>query len=130
MEIKMNWEKRLAVLLSIGIGMVLVICTIASQIIYEKLLPSVEVVLAEWTKEGYVLPKEALYISLDGECVYYIEEKKERSHMKYVVKKVLVTVVEENSETVTVQGIYSPEWVYALGADSALENGMEVKIRK
>ncbi len=125
----MNWEKRLAVFLSIGIGTILICCTLASQIIYQKLLPSVEVVSAEWTKEGYILPKEALYTSLEGECVYYIEEKEERSQTKYVVKKVLVTVVAEDSKMVTVQGIYSPEWVYALGADGALDNGVEVKIR-
>lgn len=125
----MNGEKRLAVVLSIGIGTILIFCTIASQIIYQKLLPSVEIVQAEWTKEGYLLPREALYTSLEGECVYYIEEKKERSKTKYVVKKVLVTVVAEDNSIVTVQGIYSPEWVYASGADGDLDNGVEVKIR-
>lgn len=126
----MNREKRLAVILALGIGGILLICTVASQFIYWRLLPQVMAVEGEWIEDGFVLPKEALYTGSQGECVYYIEEKKDRFQTKYIVKEVLVTVVAEDSEkgTVTVLGVYNPDWQYAANADRPLRNGMEVKI--
>lgn len=75
-ELLMEREKRLAVGLALGIGIVLFLCTAASQIIYWKLLPQVE------RAEG----------------------------------------------TVTIRGVYHPDWVYASNADSPLQNGMEISI--
>uniref|UniRef100_UPI004056DDEE hypothetical protein n=1 Tax=Agathobacter sp. TaxID=2021311 RepID=UPI004056DDEE len=126
----MEREKRLAVFLALGIGAVLLICTAAAQMIYWKLLPQVEVAEGDWKENGFVLPKEALYTGIQGECVYYIEEREGRFQTEYIVKEVLVTVVEENMEegTVTVRGVYNPDWVYASNADSLLQNGVEVKI--
>lgn len=126
----MEREKRLAVVLALGIGIVLFICTAASQIIYWKLLPQVEVVEGVWKENGFVIPKEALYIGTQGECVYYIEEREGIFQTEYIVKEVLVTVIEERIEegTVTIRGVYHPDWVYALKADSPLQNGMEVSI--
>ena len=126
----MEREKRLAVVLALGIGVVLLICTAASQMIYWKLLPQVEVTEGDWKENGFVLPKEALYIGTQGECVYYIEEREGRFQTEYIVKEVLVTVVEENMKegAVTVRGVYNPDWVYASNADSLLQNGVEVKV--
>lgn len=126
----MEREKRLAVVLTLGIGIVLFICTVASQIIYWKLLPQVEVVEGVWKENGFVLPKEALYTGTQGECLYYIEEREGIFQTEYIVKEVLVTVIEENMEegTVTVHGVYNPEWVYASNADGLLQNEVEVKV--
>ena len=126
----MEREKRLATVLALGIGLLLCICTVMSQIIYWKLLPQVEVVEGNWKENGFVLSKEALYTGTQGECVYYIEEREGRFQTEYIVKEVLVTVVEENMAegTVTIRGIYNPDWVYAANADSPLQNGMEVKV--
>lgn len=62
--------------------------------------------------------------------MYYIEEREGRFQTEYIVKEVLVTVVEENMEegTVTVRGVYNPDWIYAANADGLLQNGVEVKV--
>lgn len=93
----MSREKRLAVVLSVGLGILLLGCTVASQVIYLHLLPQVQVVEGSWEDTGFVLPAEAVYPSAQGDCVYYIEEKPGRVGTKYVVKEVLVTV-EENCD--------------------------------
>ncbi len=126
----MEREKRLAMVLALGIGVVLLICTAVSQMIYWKLLPQVEVAEGDWKENGFVLPKEALYTGTQGECVYYIEEREGRFQTEYIVKEVLVTVVEKNIEegTVTVRGVYNPDWMYAANADGLLQNGVEVKV--
>ena len=126
----MEREKRLAVFLGFGIGAVLLVCTVVSQMIYWKLLPQVEVAEGNWKENGFVLPKEALYMGTQGECVYYIEEREGRFKTEYIVKEVLVIVEEENIEkgTVTVRGVYNPNWVYAANADGLLQNGVEVKV--
>ena len=126
----MEREKHLAMRLALGIGVVLFLCTIASQIIYWKLLPQVEVVEGIWEENGFVLPKGAVYTGTQGECVYYIEEREGRFRTEYIVKEVLVTVIAENKEegTVTVRGVYNPDWVYACNADGLLQNGVEVKV--
>lgn len=126
----MEREKRFAIVLSVGIGIILLFCTIAAQFIYWRLLPQVQVVEGEWIEAGFVLPKEALYTGSQGTCVYYIEEKTDRFQTKYIVKEILVTVTAEDSEkgTVTVLGIYNPDWKYAANASYSLQNGMEVKV--
>lgn len=108
----------------------LFLCTATSQIIYWKLLPQVERAEGTWEENGFVLPKEALYTGTQGECVYYIEEREGIFRTEYIVKEVLVTVIEENIEegTVTIRGVYHPDWVYASNADSPLQNGMVVSI--
>ena len=121
-------EKKMAVVLAVIIGVVLFSCTIASQFIYQKLLPQVHKVEAVWQEDGYKLPKNALYVSRNGNCIYGIEEKTDGYKTKYVLKEVLVTIIKEDGMHVIVQGIYNPEWTYAAGGDVALENEMEVKI--
>lgn len=126
----MERDKKTAVALTIIIGLILLCCTVASSIIYQKLLPQVRMVEAVWQDGGYVLPKDALYVSMNGDCVYGIEEKKDRYQKKYIAKEVIVTIIEEDIDagTVTVRGIYNPEWKYAAGADGAIGNDVEVKI--
>lgn len=133
----MSREKRLAVVLSVGLGILLLGCTVASQVIYLHLLPQVQVVEGSWEETGFVLPAEAVYSSAQGDCVYYIEEKPGRGGTKYVVKEVLVTMEENSDEAedmeeegtkVVVRGIYNPDWVFAANASSPLSDGAEVKI--
>ena len=89
-----------------------------------------ELVEGVWKENGFVLPKEALYTGTQGECLYYIEEREGIFQTEYIVKEVLVTVIEENMEegTVMVHGVYNPEWVYASNADGLLQNEVEVKV--
>ena len=126
----MERDKKIAITLTIIIGAILLCCTVASGIIYQKLLPQVRMVEAVWQDGGYVLPKEALYVSMNGDCVYGIEEKEDRYQKKYIAKEVIVTIIEEDTDagTVKVRGIYNPEWKYAAGADGAIGNDVEVKI--
>ena len=126
----MSREKRLAKTLAGGLAIVLLVCTFASQLIYWRMLPKGRTVEAYWQESGFVLPKEALYKSPQGTCVYCIEEKKKRFGPEYFVKAVLVTVEDEDEEkgTVTVRGIYNDKWIYAMGADAPLSDGAEVKI--
>lgn len=124
----MERDKKIAVALAGIIGVVLLTCTVASQFIYQGLLPQVRRVDAVWQEDGYVLPKEALYVSINGDCIYAIEEKTDRYQTKYILKEVLITIIKEEEKNVIVLGIYNPEWDYAAGEGIALENGMEVKI--
>lgn len=126
----MSREKRLARALACGLGLVLVVCTIAAQLIYWRMLPRVRTAEAYWGDGGFVLPQEALYAGPQGTCVYCIEEKQERFGSKYLVKAVLVTVQarDEKEGTVTVRGIYDDTWIYAAGADAPLADGAEVKV--
>ncbi len=126
---KMSREKRLAKALACVLGLTLIVCTIASQLIYRRMLPRVRTVEAYWGDGGFVLPEDALYTGPQGTCVYCIEEKEERFGPKYLVKAVLVTVEarDESAGTVTVRGIYDDKWVYAAGANAPLADGAEVK---
>lgn len=126
----MSREKRVAKALACGLGLTLIVCTIASQLIYWRMLPRVRTTEAHWGDGGFVLPQEALYASPQGTCVYCIEEKEERFGPKYLVKAVLVTVEarDEREGTVTVRGIYDDKWIYAAGADAPLADGAEVKL--
>ena len=127
---KLEWDKKIAITLSGIIGMVLIGCTVVSGIIYQRLLPEVRMVEAVWQDGGYVLPKDALYESRNGDCIYGIEEKKDKYQIKFILKEVLVTILKEDvkAKTVTVRGIYNPEWKYAAGADKSIGNDVEVKI--
>lgn len=126
----MSREKRLARAFACGLGIVLVICTAASQMIYWRMLPKVQAVEAHWGEGGFVLPEEALYTGPQGTCVYCIEEKQGRFGEIYLVKAVLVTVEEQDKTegSVTVRGIYDDKWIYAVGASAPLADGVEVKI--
>lgn len=124
----MNREKRLALILAAALGALLLICTVVSQQIYDRLLPRVQIVTGSWQEEGFVLPSEALFKDPQGDCVYYMEEKQERSGSRYVVRTAYVTVLgrDDAAGTVTVRGIYNPDWVYAAGSEE-LSDGLEVK---
>ncbi len=124
----MNSEKRLALWLSAGLGILLLICTAASQIIWQRLLPQVRIVEGAWSEEGFSLPGDVLFACPQGDCVYYIEEKPGRFGSRYLVRQAFVTVLDQdaNANTVTVRGIYNPDWVFAAGADLTLSDGMEV----
>lgn len=126
----MNREKRLAVMLAVLCGVLLLGCTVASQIIYRTMLPEVSVAEAVWD-DGFMLPEGALYTGMQGYSVYYIVEKDARFGKKYIVKEVPVTLERKNSGegTVVVLGIYSMDWVYAADASATLSDGMEVKLR-
>lgn len=126
----MDREKRAALILSAIIGVILLICTAASQVIYWKLLPRVREVEAVWTEEGALLPTDALYHGMHGTCIYVVEQREGRFGIKYVVKEVPVDVVREDtaSQKVVLQGIYNPEWIYAAGAEGQLKDGIEVKV--
>ncbi len=126
----MSREKHLAKTLSVWTGIILLICTIASQIIYRQMLPVVRAVEPDWQENGFVLPREALFTSPEGTCVYYIEERQNRSGPGYLIRAVLVTVQSENPAdgTVIVRGIYDPGKQYAASADITPADGMEVKI--
>ena len=69
-----------------------------------------------------------LFACPQGDCVYYIEEKPGRFGSRYLVRQAFVTVLDQdaNANTVTVRGIYNPDWVFAAGADLTLSDGMEV----
>lgn len=121
-------EKKMAAVLAVIIGVILFICTAASQFIYQKLLPQVHRVEAVWQEDGFRIPKDALYVSRNGNCIYAIEEKTDGYKTKYVLKEVLVTIIKEEEMNVIVLGIYTPEWTYAAGGNVALEDKMEVKI--
>ena len=124
----MEREKKTAVMLALVIGTILFICTIASGIIYQRLLPQVQKAEAVWKEDGYILPKEAVFVSKNGNCIYAIEEEAGRYQTKFILKEVLITIIREDGNFVIVRGIYNPEWNYAIGEDERLANGMEVKI--
>lgn len=126
----MSREKRLAKALACGLGILLLACTAAAQLIYWHMLPRVHTVEAYWRDGGFVLPQEAVYAGPQGTCVYCIEEKQERFGPKYLVKAVLVTVEAQDEEegTAMVRGIYNDKWVYAMDADAPLWDGAEVKV--
>ena len=127
----MTRDKRLAAALAAILGILLFICTIASQIIYQRLLPEVQVVEGAWSEGGFTLPADALFTGTQGDCAYYMEEKPGRFGTKYLVREVYVTVLNRNEAegTVTVRGIYDPKWVYAAGDRLVLSDGLEVKVR-
>lgn len=124
----MERDKKIAVILAAIISIILFACTVASQLIYKKLLPQVHRVEAVWQEDGYILPKNAVFLSKNGDCIYSIEEVSDGYQVKYFLKEVLVTIVREEKTNVIVRGIYDSECSYAVGVDTVLENGMEVKI--
>ena len=124
----MKRDKKIAIVLAITISIILFICTITSQLIYQKLLPQVHKVEAVWQEDGYILPKDAVFLSKNGDCIYSIEEVSDGYQVKYFLKEVLVTIVREEEKKVIVRGIYDPGYSYAVGIDVVLENGMEVKV--
>lgn len=126
----MSGEKRVAKILAIGVCVLLVACTAASQMIYWRMLPDVQAVRGHWQNTGFVLPQEAVFAGPQGTCVYCIEEKQGRFGPKYLLRAVLVTVEETDTRagTVIVRGIYQEGQVYAAGADVPLQDGEEVKV--
>ncbi len=126
----MGGEKRFAKTLAVGACVVLLACTVVSQVIYWRMLPDVRAVKARWQDTGFVLPQGAVFAEPQGTCVYCIEEKEGRFGPKYLLRAVLVTVEETNEKEgeVTVRGIYQEGQIYASDADAPLRNGAEVKV--
>lgn len=129
----MSIEKRIATVLAAVLMIILLMCTIASQINLERTLPHVTVESIHVDETGVIVfPPESVTCKPDGTCYVYRLIKKSGAFGKpqYFVKEVRVYTERHPDGLLTVQGLYNLHDPYVIFTSAPLQDSIQVVLQK
>lgn len=121
-------EKRIVLVITASLLILLAVCTITAKEHYEESLPTVIAEPVAKSSDGSVVfPPEAIFTANGSPCVYrLVAEDGSFGSQRYYVKAVLISTLEREDGMVSVRGLYKLDDPYVVSASMALRDGAEV----